>query len=216
MRTALRTRIGTPSVADVAESVLTDQLNEALEEIRDKYKFLRARGRAKFTTTIGVGKYRISSIADTILRVWDRTNKRRLDKIGPTQIAASDFDSPTNGKPLQYARFEDYLQLLPPPDAAIVIEFLYRSRVTLLAADGDSPDIPAAWHKGVVILAAFNYFDGVAKDIQKAVYEKGAFKDWVADKPVEAHEEDATLDAAVEIPELGEGTTQRLDFDHSP
>lgn len=216
LRTKLRSRIGNPSTADVSDAKLTELLNDALEELRDKYRFLRGRGRAKFTTTLGVDKYRISAITDTLLRVWDRTNKRRLNKIGPTQVATKDFASPVNGKPMEYARFEDYLQLFPPPDSAYVIELFYRAKGTTLVADGDIPDIPATWHKGITILGAFNYYDGEAKDLPKAVYENNALKNWVADKPSEADEEAATTDAGVELPTFGSVASQRLDFDRSP
>lgn len=200
----------------MSDAKLTELLNDALEELRDKYRFLRGRGRAKFTTTLGVDKYRISAITDTLLRVWDRTNKRRLDKIGPLQVAKIDFASPVNGKPTQYARFEDYIQFFPPPDGAYVMELFYRAKGTSLVADGDIPDIPTTWHKGITILAAFGYYDGEAKDIPKAVYENNAFKSWVSDKPSEADEEAATIDAGVELPTLNSPSSERLDFDRSP
>jgi hypothetical protein len=69
----------------------------------------------------------------------------------------------------------------------------------------DVPVIPVYWHRGIVILAAHLYFDDEGNDVAKARYHKSAFKDWVADQPVEEHEETEAIDSGVEVPTLGIG-----------
>lgn len=214
LKTLLRKRIGSPSATDVTDAVLSEKINSAYEEIVDKFAFLRGRGRAKFTTVVGQDKYQISSITDEIRKVWDRTNKRELEKIGSGKVARSDFDGGTNARPERYARFENYIQLLPVPDGAYIIELLYRARLTALASDADIPNIPSAWHRGIALLATYMYYDDEAKDYPKATASYNTWQTWLRDKPVEAHEEAAALDSGVEIPSLGGSSAQRLDFDH--
>lgn len=215
MRSLLRRRVGNPSATDVTDTVLTGHINDAIEEIRDKYKILAATPRARFTTGIGTARYMLSTLTDTVLKVWDRTNGKELTKVGINYVAANDNVNVTNGKPLKWGRFEDYLELFPPPDGAYVIEVLYREFYTALIADVDVPDIPAAWHRGAVILAAFNYYDVDGKDAVKSKYQMDVWKNWLQDKPVEAHEEQAAAGTGVELPTIDRGGSERLDFDHS-
>jgi hypothetical protein len=209
MRTSLRTRIGSPSVADVPDANLNGHINDAYQEIFNKYKFKRRRARARFTTVIGADKYDLSTLTDIVYKVWDRTNGKELTFVGTNVLSERDYDaSPNalvqNARPEQYAHVETYLQILPPPDGLYVIELVYRVLFTTLVNDSDLPIIPANWHRGIVILAAHHHFDDEGGDVAKATYHGGAFDKWVADQPVEEHEETEAIDTGVEVPTLGQ------------
>jgi hypothetical protein len=204
LKTALRSRIGNPSVGDVTDASLGTHVNDAYQEIFDKYKFKRRRARAKFSTVIGADKYVINTLTDVIFKVWDRTNGRELTKVGSNVLAERDYDGALvrNGRPEQWDYKETYLQLLPPPDGAYAIELYFKAFFCALVADNDVPLIPSSWHRGIYILAAHLYYDDEAGDSTKAMYHLMKFKDWVSDKPVEEHEETEAIDSGVEVPTL--------------
>jgi hypothetical protein len=220
LRAIVRRRIGNPSAADVPDSVLNGHINDAAEEIQDKYSFVRLRKRARFTTTAGTDKYLISPLTEIIYKVWDRTNKLELVKVGANYVASREFDGLPNAKPRFYARFEDYVQLLGDgggaPDGAYDIEMLYRAKFATMTDDTHEPEVPEPWHKGISLLAAYNYYDADGKDAAKAQAQWLAWRNWVADKPVEAHEETEAIDSGVELPGLAAGVPLRLPFDLSP
>src|SRR6266849_6864187 len=93
IRTAVRTRIGNPSTSDVTDVSLNGHINDAYQEIFNKYKFKRRRGRARFSTIIGAGKYDTSTLTNVIYKAWDRTNGRELTKIGTNVLAEKDYDN---------------------------------------------------------------------------------------------------------------------------
>lgn len=211
----MRTRIGNPSTTDVPDTPNLDQhLNDAYQEILNKYKSKRRRARARFTTTIGTDKYKVDGLTDVIYKVWDRTNGVQLEYVGKTKLAESDYDaSPNalvqNAHPQRWAHIETYLQLLPPPDGAYVIEFVYKVMYTALVNATDVPVIPVTWHRGIPILAAHMYYDDEGGDPAKATYHKNAFRDWVADQPAEEHEEAEAIDSGVEVPTLSRSAATR-------
>lgn len=216
LRTRLRVRIGNPSTTDVPDTPNLDRhINDALQEISNKYKFKRRRARAKFVTAANSDKYDVAGLTDVIFKVWDRTNGKLLENIGITKIAQQDFDATPNalvkpGKPDKWTHIETYIQLFPPPDGIYTIEFVYKVRFASLANAGDSPNIPPPWHRGIPILAAALYYDDEAGDPTKATYHQNAFKNWVADMPVEEHEATEAIDSGVELPSLG--ASERMRF----
>ena len=211
----VRRRIGNPTTTDVADAVITGHINDAYEEIRDKFKHTRGRKREQFTTTVSVGRYKISDVTEVVYKAWDRTNDRELTYVGINTLTEEDFDDALIGKPLKFARFEDFVQLLPVPDGAYVIELYLKEFFTAMVGVNDVPDLPSAWHRGVCILASFNYYDVDGGDAVKSAYHMQVYKNWLSDKPVEAHEETEGIDSGVELPSLGRAITKSLDFDHS-
>src|SRR6266581_5164176 len=153
LRSRLRSRIGNPSTTDVPDTPNLDQhINDAYQEILNKYKFKRRRARARFTTVIGTDKYNVSSLTDVIYKAWDRTNGRELEYVGTNVLSKRDYNATPNAlvqnsKPEKWAHIETYLQLLPPPDGAYVIEFVYKVTYAALVNTTDVPVIPAPWHR---------------------------------------------------------------------
>src|SRR5436190_17168671 len=96
MRGSLRRRIGNPTVTDVPDTNLTGHINNAYQEIFNKYKFKRRRGRAKFNTVIGTSKYDVSSVTNVIYKIWDRTNGRELERVGSNVLSERDYDTSAN------------------------------------------------------------------------------------------------------------------------
>jgi hypothetical protein len=203
LTTFVRKRIGNPSVTDVSDGNIIGHINSAYQEIFNKYKFKRRRTRHRFTTVVGKDKIDLSAITDVVYKVWDRTNGRELVRVGTNTLATQDYDTAGTipGKPVKWDYFETYLQLLPVPDGAYVIEFVHKIQFTPLQGN-DIPLIPTYWHRGIGILAAHMYYDDEAGDAAKAMYHLQKFKDWVSDQPVEEHEEMEANDSAVEVPSL--------------
>jgi hypothetical protein len=203
LTTFVRKRIGSPSVADVSDGNIIGHINDAYQEIFNKYKFKRRRTRLRFTTVSGKDKIDVSAVTDVIYKVWDRTNGRELTKVGTNTLATQDYDTAGTlpGKPLKWDYFETYLQILPVPDGAYVLEFVCKIQFTPLTGN-TIPLIPTYWHRGIGILAAAMYYDDEGNDPVKATYHQNRFDKWVSDQPVEEHEETEAIDSGVEIPTL--------------
>lgn len=211
LRARLRARIGSPSTTDVPDTPNLDQhINDAYQEILDKYKFRSRRARARFTTQIGSDKYLVQGLTDVIYKMWDRTNGTQLEYIGKTKLSERDYDVVPNqlvqnGRPSKWTYIESYVQILPPPDGAYDIEFVYKVTYQALVNPTDVPNLPVTWHRGIYILASRIYYEDEGNDPQKAAFHSNLFKDWVADKPVEEHEQTEAIDSGVEVPTLQKG-----------
>jgi hypothetical protein len=211
MRTRLRRRIGNPATSDVADAVLNDHLNEAYNEMVDRFPHHKTRSKSTVNTVAGDSSYDLPAAMEALLFVRDNTNFRRLKKRGLQWLAG--IGEQVNGKPEHYIRFQNAVEIVPPPDDVYVLEFTGISRVTPLASGGDTPIVSPSWHMGIVLLARWHFFDE-AGDLAKAKYALDSWKVWLSNKPTEAEQE--TPDAGgVEISTLGSVEERRLDFDHS-
>src|SRR5262249_25531704 len=149
----------------------------------------------------GQGMYGTPTDCTTVLRLMDLTNFQKLEKIGDRQFSSRKDDTTSDkwGKPMQYNRYRDGVDLQPVPDAVYTIEMLYRYDVPDMVADTDVPGIPSTWHIGLVYYGKYLYYDS-KDDIPKKNDSYQAWKLWVADKPTEIDEESkADIDSGVEI-----------------
>jgi hypothetical protein len=209
MRTQLRSRIGNPTITDVPDSVLTQELNAAYLDIEDRYRFHKARKRCQFLTVPGQSRYDLPSDVLSVFRVSDETNHRKMIKIG-------ERDAPqTLAKPMRYVRYRDWLELDPTPDGVYTMEVYYKYFHGRMSEDQHVPGLPLAWHEGIVVLAKYNYYINIATDQVKAGAAYQAWELWIRTKPTEIDEESVDIDSGVEVVPLNMSTTDRLDFDHS-
>lgn len=214
MRTVLRSRIGNPTEVDVPGSVLNQELNAAYLDIIDRYRFHKARKRCQFFTVVGQSRYDLPNDILAVLRVSDETNFRKLVKRGDRQLKSLD-NYTTQGKPENYVRYRDWIELYPIPDGVYLMEVFYKFAHGALVQDEDQPSLPLVWHEGILMLAKHKYYINIANDQPKAVLAYEAWKLWVSDKPTEIDEETVDIDSGVEIVPLSTPTTERLDFNHA-
>lgn len=202
MRTSLRSKVGNPTTTEVPDATLTRFLNEAQRFIGGRYPFNETRCVKTFDTVAGTARYTVPTNLLSLFRLWDDTNKKKIQKRGVRFLATARKNVP-DGKPLYYVRTKDWFQLIPTPDAIYTLNIYYFQDTTDLAADGDVPVLPAGWHDGIVVKARHLYYDERG-DIGKAIYAKNEWKDWVSDKPSEIDlEKDDLEDAGVIVAELG-------------
>lgn len=225
MRTQLRQRIGSPTATDVTDATLTDHLNSAYLDIADRYRFHKARKRCQFRTVQGEPRYDMPSDLLAIYRISDTTNNVKLEKWGDRQLS-SRTDTTTQGKPLRYVRYRDWVELDPLPDygnglafddplvTGYLMEVFYKYAIAAMVGDADVPGIPSSWHEGIVRMAKYYYYENIA-DAPKAAMAYEAFKLWVSDKPTEIDEESVDIDSGVEVLSLSRRVSPRLDFDHA-
>lgn len=219
MRTALRPKLGNPTVTEVPDATLTAFLNTAYTEITGKYPFNEVRCVKSFDTVAGTSRYDVPTDLAALFRIWDDTNKKKLGKKGVRFLATARKDVP-NGKSFYYVRTKNWFQLIPTPDAVYSMMIFYLQTVADLVADGDVPVIPGAWHHGIVLKARHLYYDEKG-DIGKAIYAKNEWKDWVSDKPSEIDlEKDDLEDSGVIVESLGgehgRSFGGRSDYRHYP
>lgn len=202
MRTDLRRKIGNPSVAEVADALLTSHINTAYRWVAGRYAFQELRKTVAVPTVASQNYVNIPAGVAAVLRLWDTTSMRKLRKAG-VRMLASLPDNIVAGEPRWYVREGTKLTLVPTPDAVYSLTLYYLADITALAVDADVPVIAPSWHDGIVLKARHVYYDERG-DVGKAIYASNAWKEWVADKPSEVDIEKTDMDdSRVILPELG-------------
>lgn len=212
IRTRVRSGVGSPSTTDVTDTVLNGFINDATSDLAVKFPHHKARRRTSFNTVADTQEYDLPSDVGAILRVWDETNHRRLEKIADSGF--SELPDMESGKPLKYCRFRTQIALVPSPDEDdIVIWIHYRQNLTAMSADGDEPELPRSWHHGIVLLAKWYYYDDQG-DVLKKNEAWATYRTWLDDMPTEQEEESADIDSGVRLPTLAtRGRKQADDFE---
>lgn len=217
LRESLRRMIGNPTTADVTDGQLLVHINTAYRELTNKYRFHLGRKICTFDTIQGVSRYGLFPDLASIIRVRNNTTEVRME-MSDSRRRYEEVNMTANvqlGKPVRYIRFRDWMELMPIPDGVYEIEVYYKMSIVDLAADGDSPVIPESWHRGILLLSRYVYYDEEG-DIPKATTAYARFNTWVQDQPTEVDEEKSDLDTGVAIPTLGDWSTAiREDFNHS-
>lgn len=80
-------------------------------------------------------------------RLLKRVTMNEQDKIGPKA-----------GTPLVYVIKKTRMTLYPTPDAAKTLRLYYSFRITPMANDSDTPDIPEEFQEYIALLAAYDCF----------------------------------------------------------
>lgn len=212
MRTSLRRKIGNPGTTEVPNATLDEHLNNAYRDLATKFAHPKARKICSFPTVADSAAYGLPTAIGGILRVWDDTNKKRLEKIGDRRYA--ELPTMETGKPDRYVRLRDFIELIPTPDDAYTIFIHYTETIADLVQTDDVPVIPIPWHVGIVFLARWYYRDDQG-DLPKASYALNAYNGWLSNRPTTFDEETVDIDSAVELPTLTY-SEPRLDFDEAP
>jgi hypothetical protein len=212
LRTELRSAIGNPSVASVANSALNDVLNEAYEHILDTYRFQNNRNICTFTTVASTADYALPTEYIHVLSVWDTTNSVRLAQRDDNW--ASDNLELDAGMPTDYVHYKNWIKLFPTPDDAYTIRVRHKATQTALSADGDEPVLPTPWHKGLVKKARAIWFENQG-DVQKAAFFDDIWEKWVARKPIEVDEELMHDNEQGMIVPTARSHARRVSFDYS-
>lgn len=218
LRDRLRRMIGNPTTADVGDGNLSEHINTAYREIVNKYRFHLGRKICTFDTIADVSRYGLPTDLASIIRVRNNTTEVRMEMLD-SRRRYEEVNYTANiqtGEPVRYIRFRDWIELAPIPDGVYQIEIYYKLGIVDLSADIDEPVIPVSWHRGILLLSKYIYYDEEG-DIPKATTAYARFNTWVQDQPTEVDEEKADLDSGVAIPTLGvwKNTDPRLDFNHS-
>jgi hypothetical protein len=211
LRNKLRVRIGNPSTTDVPDATLSEALNDAYRDVATKYPHHKARKLCEFSTVAETADYGLPTNCGAVLRVWDMTNDKRLNKGGP--LSMNSDETPESGQPERFVRFRNFLKLDPPPDDVYTIRVYYRENITDLSLDGDEPVTPTTWDTGILILARWYYYDAMG-DLPKAGYALNAYRTWISDRSTEIEEEMSAYAGGVELPELSSGSGDRVSFDY--
>lgn len=219
LNTTLRMLLGNPTVANVAESILTTFNNQAYMQISSRYRFHATRVWTVVDTVAGTGVYTLNANDVEVLQVWNKTNGGKLSKIDADNLYRYD-DSvayPTNrGIPRKYVRKGNTIVVYPTPDAVYKVEILTKRLPVALNLTTDVPVLPATWHDAIPLWARWQYFDSRG-DYPKAQYAYNSLQQWLQTKPNEYDEENAAFDHSVDIPTLANGVYPARDrnFDTS-
>ena len=219
IRTRLRARLGSPTTADVPDATLTQSINEAYQDILDRFRFHENRFPAVPTAFLsGFSTINISAQGISVLQqvgiLNPTTNVRSKLTKRDRNWWDTHFISTTTGIPTDYLREGSNLYLWPVPDQTYTGYLWEIYGQADLAADGDIPALPTAWHHGIILLARYKFRESV-EDYARAAAAFQVWSNWVATKTDELDEElKADFESGVVIPNLQQPTS-RLDFDHS-
>ncbi len=207
--------IGNPSLVDVTDADLNQLLNDSMKDITGRYRFHKARKRCTFLTVAGQSSYGLPVDCESVYRLWDLTNRKKLEKIGDRQFSSQTNEADTVGIQEKYVRYRDYVELYPTPqNDNDVIEVFYKYKQVLLSDDADVPGIPDSWHLGIVLYAKYLYRMN-QDDIPKQQAALEVWKIWVQDKPTEIDEESVDIDSGVDVLTLSQRISPRQDFNHA-
>jgi hypothetical protein len=213
MRDKLRELVGNPSTVDYSDDWMDARINEAYLDICLKYRFKATRTSGTFSTAAGVSKYALPEDCYAVLSVYDVTNNTPIKKYG-YKLLDEQESAAVNEKPLYYATFRDYIQLLPPPDDIYTIRLRWKVNVAKLTGDGALMVIPASWEDIVTFYARFFAYE-MQQQFEKSKYALNIFNLLVAQVPDQQSEESVDFDTGVELPHLTNGVSKQLDFEHS-
>ena len=210
-RTKLRSMVGNPTIAEVPDIALDTRLNEAVKDITEKYGFHKGRKLSTFPTVPGTSRYTIPADCTVVMKLRYPGGNYALRKRDETW--ASENQTLADGKPTDYLRERDWLQLFPTPNAIYYLELFYKVDPPDLVADADMPLFPSTWDNGALYLARYKHWDHVG-DLAKAALAMNAWIMWVRDKPNEIAEElfaDDTEGVQLMLP--NRRSHARFDFD---
>lgn len=206
-RTALRARVGNPTTAEVPDTELTDRINESVKDIADRYGFHKGRKVVTFPTVIDTPRYALPTDCLVVMKLRHPLENEQLRKRDETW--ASERMTLDAGRPTDYLRERDWVQLFPTPDDVYILELMYKAAPASLLADVDEPVTPVSWDEGVLLLARAKYWD-FRLDVQKATHAYNVWERWVSTKPSEISEELFADDTeGVIIPTLQRGRSRR-------
>lgn len=213
MEVILRKKLGNPTETDISRDDLYAVLNRAYKWVMDTYKFHIVRERATFNTAVGTDKYTIPANGFTIMSVRDNTNNIKLVRRTPDWFDALTSIT-TQGKPTDYCRYANYIQINPVPDGIYSIQVYFKFAVPDLGLS-DDPLAPSTWHEGIITRARYIFWDDQG-DIPKALYAMSSWKEWIDTKPEEISEENYHDQdfRGVSVGGLKQGPA-RQDFNHA-
>jgi hypothetical protein len=206
---SLRTRLREAILDDVtapeqwSDSVLTDNINEALRQACFRARLLS--GRVTFATTIGVALYELGNAgvanAPDILQIKsinDDTNAVKLFRTTTEELIDLQYNLNDQGTPTHYAEDDEQaaddefpvIRLYPVPDAATTYTVRYIRMPAALSVDGDIPEIKTVYHDWLLYGAAwlcYEFQDEDSNEIGRAQYFENKFTERFGPMPL-AHQ----------------------------
>lgn len=214
----LRQSVGNPSTTDITDDQLKEIVNDSYIEVADKFRFYKTRKVCTFVTTSGESKYTLPASSVELKRVYDVTNQTLIDLMSDSEAQEyrlDESDSSTYDKPRYYTHYRDWIRFIPVPNGEYTMEIYYRIIATQLVQDDDEPVLPEPWHKGILLLARYHYYELLSDNTPKAIGAMNAYKLWLEDKPDEVAGELMNMSRGVIIPTLaGWPTVDNRDFEH--
>lgn len=182
LRASLRTRLGVPaSDAYYTDAVCTELVNAALHYNETEQAWPWLEKDVVLFTAAGVVTYALPADYRSTIGLSD-----------PSGFDLEQTDAKTVrllitavGAPKMWDVLGTNLRVAPAPTGIQALNHNYVGTETDLAADGDTPKLPAVWHQAVVECAAWFAFRR-AHNAPDAGAAKAAYDGWVEQMKVEA------------------------------
>jgi hypothetical protein len=153
LRSAVRNRIGVPATDSLfTDPVVNEIVNHALHAIEAEWDWPWLEATENIPTAAGTASYAPLSTS------WLRTLELQYGDYPPLErwdIARLRAMGVPAGRPNYFAVYADQLQLRPVPTAVLTLTHLFIKRENDLAADADTPLMPATYHWALVEYAAY-------------------------------------------------------------
>lgn len=215
-QTELRASLGNPVDAGAAALAnLKTCLNDALIEIYDKFRHLRAEQVQTVTTVASTATYALSAGTVAVLFVWDNTagaTGRRLAKMSEDALPSTVPE--VTGRPTHYYRSGTNILLYPTPDAVYTLSLITKVGPTALSADADPMPLPDSWKPAWLKLARYYYYDSFGNDPAKAREAYASYQVFVNDKPTTVEDESVDTTIGVDLGYASGGGRPRRSWDN--
>jgi hypothetical protein len=176
LRTALRTRLGVPTGDPLlTDTNATDLVNSALHMLETEHDWPWLETSEDLATVIGTATV-------TPGATWMRTINLRISNgvsLSRRPVEEVDFmASAGTGEPRLYAVTGATITLFPTPSAVLTLKHRFVRSEPDLAADGDTPLVPASFRPAIVEYAAHLAYRRM-RDEAKAAVALAAYGDWL-------------------------------------
>lgn len=136
LQSQVRQNLGNPPTGVIADSRLTNRINDSYREITTRYRHPELETTETLTTADGTSTASPASDYWFTQAIRDETNDRLLRQKSLSWILAQDTDS--KGQPYYYTRRGSTLLLYPTPDGVYSLTHYYVAEPTALSAGGDT------------------------------------------------------------------------------
>jgi len=167
IRAQVRYRVGQRADLQTNDGLtsLDYSINAAYDEITHNFRFTELeRLDLGQSAAQGDESIPVPTNAYAVLTVFNTTDSLRLQPlVGGWEARERNF-STTQVRPDRWVRFADALFFKQPADATYNFRIAVQDSPTELTAASASPVIPRVWHRGIIILAVRNMWNGLDEE----------------------------------------------------
>lgn len=196
IRSEVKLNLGNRSTDVIADARYNLWINLTELELASAFQFFQLEKVATTTMVAGQAVYQLPSDLLAIYSLSDTTAKRKLRRSHYRKF--DNIDTTVSGDPTHYIRFGSYIQLVPVPAQANVLQLRYCKIFNKMVNDNDAPTIPPPWHECLILGAESRGWRALG-EYQRAALVKNEYIALVRSKQSEFEMEESDEEFAIEL-----------------